>query len=239
MRLVECNDDGSYSLTEDLKDDEIPPYAILTHVWEGDDEVTYQDFLNGTAKDRKGYYMIEFGGKQARRDGLRYFFASYCVDPFDEAGRQKIVESIAEWHRNAKKRYVYLPDVTARMVLNKDESSVISYDSTIRSSQELSYLWRYQEGLVSSNAELFSADGIHLGDKQSLERIIAKLREEHLGETHTTDTNVEDVSVLPLEDSTISGSFTYRDGGTEGKLTRLSSSGKLTEQSFYLKEYSR
>ena len=43
MHLVEWNSDGNFSLTKDLLDDEVPPYAILSHTWgPEEDEVTFQ-----------------------------------------------------------------------------------------------------------------------------------------------------------------------------------------------------
>jgi len=40
-------------------DDPISPYAILSHTWGADaNEVTYEDLINGTRKDKPGYERI-------------------------------------------------------------------------------------------------------------------------------------------------------------------------------------
>jgi hypothetical protein len=63
MRLLQRSNTGEFSLTEDLRgDDTIPPYAILSHTWEGQ-EVTFQDILDGTEQSKTGYEKIRFCGK--------------------------------------------------------------------------------------------------------------------------------------------------------------------------------
>ncbi|KAI0525802.1 hypothetical protein F5B22DRAFT_254720 [Xylaria bambusicola] len=45
MRLLQRDNAGNYSLTPDLTPDQIPPYAILSHIW-GPDEVVFTDIAN-------------------------------------------------------------------------------------------------------------------------------------------------------------------------------------------------
>jgi hypothetical protein len=74
MRLLRWNDAGELSFTKDLiGDDPIPPFAYLSHTW-GDEEVAYEDVLQGTGKDKHGYAKIRFCGEQAIKDGLEYFW---------------------------------------------------------------------------------------------------------------------------------------------------------------------
>jgi len=55
VRLLQRNDAGEFSLTRDLVgDDTIPPYAILSHTWDEDEEVTLADILDGTGKSNLG-----------------------------------------------------------------------------------------------------------------------------------------------------------------------------------------
>jgi hypothetical protein len=80
MRLLECNSAGEFSLTKDfVGDDEIPPYAILSHTWGADtEEVTFEDLANGTGMGKLGYIKIRFCGNQATRDNLRHFWVDTC-----------------------------------------------------------------------------------------------------------------------------------------------------------------
>ncbi len=59
-------------------DDNPPPYAILSHTWivtEGQ-EVTYNELLSGTGKDKTDYTKIRFCVDRAAKDRLQYS----CVD---------------------------------------------------------------------------------------------------------------------------------------------------------------
>jgi hypothetical protein len=69
-----------FSLTKDLVgDDKIPPYTILSHTWGADiEEVTFEDLMNGTSKDKAGYKKIWFCENQARRDSYQYFWVDTC-----------------------------------------------------------------------------------------------------------------------------------------------------------------
>jgi hypothetical protein len=60
MRLLRRSNTREFSLTEDLVGDKaIPPYAILSHTWGADaEEVTFEDMINGTGKDKPGYEKI-------------------------------------------------------------------------------------------------------------------------------------------------------------------------------------
>lgn len=72
-RLLTVHLDGSFSFTSFASND-IPCYAILSHVWERDDqEVTFQDIINAIGGNKTGYRKIQFCREQAARDGLRYF----------------------------------------------------------------------------------------------------------------------------------------------------------------------
>jgi hypothetical protein len=86
MRLLKINADGSFSLTR-FASNETPTYAILSHTWEAEDqEITFQDLVNGVKSNKMGYKKIQFCGEQAKRDGLQYFWVdSCCIDKSSSA----------------------------------------------------------------------------------------------------------------------------------------------------------
>ena len=113
MRLVERDDAGEIWLTEDFTDDELLPYAILSHTWSSR-EVLLEDMLDGTGKNKLGYAKIMFCGELARRDGLRYFWVdTCCVDRSSSAELQEMVNCLFRWYQDAETCYVYLDDVSA------------------------------------------------------------------------------------------------------------------------------
>ncbi|KAH8725618.1 hypothetical protein GQ44DRAFT_598733, partial [Phaeosphaeriaceae sp. PMI808] len=63
----------------EFADNEIPPYAILSHTWGSDqDEVTFKDMIEGTGKRLLGYRKLTFCGSRAARDNLKYFWIDTC-----------------------------------------------------------------------------------------------------------------------------------------------------------------
>jgi hypothetical protein len=73
LRLLERNSTGEFSLTKDFVGDDVPQYAILSHTWEADAEVTFKDLIDGTGKSKLGYDKIRFCAEQSRRDSVQYF----------------------------------------------------------------------------------------------------------------------------------------------------------------------
>jgi hypothetical protein len=113
MRLLEYNNNGEFSLTQDFVGGKIPEYAILSHTWGADtEEVTYSDLKDNTGKDKVGYEKIRFCGKQARRDRLQYFWVdTCCIDKSNNNELTEAINSMFRWYRNAAKCYVFLSDV--------------------------------------------------------------------------------------------------------------------------------
>lgn len=115
MRLLKLSSLGELSLTKDLIDDR-PPYAILSHTWRADDEeVTFSDLKNGLDRGKIGREKIEFCGKQARKDGLQYFWVdTCCIDQANHSELSEAITSMFQWYRDAVRCYVYLSDVSVR-----------------------------------------------------------------------------------------------------------------------------
>ena len=55
----------------------MPRYAILSHTW-GNEEVTYEDMVEASGRNKASYKKIKFCGEQAAMDGLRYFWVDSC-----------------------------------------------------------------------------------------------------------------------------------------------------------------
>ena len=92
MRLLSANADGSLSLTSFFGNN-TPSYAILSHRWEADNqEVTYQDLINTSGSNKRGYRKIQFCGEQAKKDGLQYFWVDSCC--IDKSSSTELSESI-------------------------------------------------------------------------------------------------------------------------------------------------
>jgi hypothetical protein len=94
MRLLECKNDGEFSLTQFFGD--IPRYAILSHTW-GPEEVNFRDMMEGNGTSKTGFDKIRFCGEQARRDGLQYFWVDTCC--IDKSSSAELSEAINSMFR--------------------------------------------------------------------------------------------------------------------------------------------
>jgi hypothetical protein len=78
MRFLKIGPDDELSLTHDFSNN-FPEYAILSHTWgqQGED-VTFEDWMSGRAREKKGYEKLIFCAKQAKVDGLEHFWIDTC-----------------------------------------------------------------------------------------------------------------------------------------------------------------
>jgi uncharacterized protein YdaU (DUF1376 family) len=165
MRLLYNASNGDLKWTEDLIGDKIPPYAILSHTWEGQ-EVTFDDLKTPDSKGKEGYRKIHFCAQQAKRDGLDYFWVDTCnIDKSNNTELSEAINSMFRWYQNAERCYVYLSDVEHNTLYGYDELA-------FRKSRWFTRGWTLQELLAPTAVEFFSKEGVRLGDKQSLAQII-------------------------------------------------------------------
>jgi hypothetical protein len=176
MHLLQRNADGSFSLTSFLSNN-TPSYAILSHRWESlDQELTFEDMINGKGTSKAGYRKIQFCGEQAKKDSLQYFWVdSCCINKSSSAELSEAINSMFRWYQNAIKCYVYLSDVSIENHSRSSDSSQLPWKQTFGSSQWFTRGWTLQELLAPVSVEFFSQEGILLGSKRSLELQIQQI----------------------------------------------------------------
>jgi hypothetical protein len=169
-----------------LRDDELsqaeffgsgtPPYAILSHTWGADhEEVTLRDIVDGVGKSKAGYRKIQFCEKQAARDGLQYFWIdTCCIDKSSSAELSEAINSMFHWYQDAAKCYVYLSDVSVS-AFDGDGEIPQRLKQTFMQSRWFTRGWTLQELIAPAFVDFFSAEGIQLGDKQSLEQTLHEM----------------------------------------------------------------
>lgn len=112
MRLINTS---TYAL-EEFNEGDIPPYVILSHVWE-DEEVTFRDMtvsLNRAAnvRSKNGHSKLTTTCKTAAAEGLGYaWIDTCCIDKSSSAELSESINSMFRWYRRAAKCYVYLADL--------------------------------------------------------------------------------------------------------------------------------
>lgn len=175
MRLLQLGPGDELTLTKDLKHD-LPPYAILSHTWgEDEDEVTYQDIIARTGKNKPGYQKIVFCGKQAHADALDHFWVdTCCIDKTSSAELNESITSMFQWYWKAKVCYVYLADVSRD---ESDRSGIPheAWQSTFRRSKWFARGWTLQELLAPESVRFFDQHGSLLGDKAILKQQVCEI----------------------------------------------------------------
>ncbi|KAH9908275.1 kinesin light chain 1 [Xylariomycetidae sp. FL2044] len=169
MRLLELQHDGALRLTKDLTNN-IPPYAILSHTWgEDEDEVTFHDVMAGIGSHKAGYHKIQFCGKQAACDRLKYFWVdTCCINKADFTELSEAINSMFRWYQRSARCYVYLADVPSSGHAYSSMSSSPEWTVAFQKSRWFTRGWTLQELLAPLSVEFFSSCGERLGDKSSL-----------------------------------------------------------------------
>ncbi|KAF2433970.1 kinesin light chain 1 [Tothia fuscella] len=148
MRLLHFDSDGRLVLTN-FSGRTVPPYAILSHRWDSNNEVLFEDVGNNTYKRKTGFQKIEFCAKQAARDQLNYFWIDTCC--------------IDKWNR-----HVSIPSAT-----DVHEQSI--WEASFRASKWFTRGWTLQELIAPASVEFFSSEGWRLGNKKSMEQQINEI----------------------------------------------------------------
>ncbi|OAL56942.1 kinesin light chain 1 [Pyrenochaeta sp. DS3sAY3a] len=173
MRLLKSlPGDGGFELSS-FDDEHPPPYAILSHTWTTGQEVTYDDLLAGTGRDKTGYHKIRFCSERAAVDGLEYFWIdACCINRSISDELSSAINSMFRWYQRAVKCYVYLTDVSVLEEVTDAEAFRISWEQAFRCSRWFTRGWTLQELLAPASVEFFSQNGKRLGSRISLEQEI-------------------------------------------------------------------
>jgi len=183
MRLLKVDPTGGLSLTEDLTDNERLKYAILSHTWGKDeDEVTFEDLVKGTGKDKIGYKKISFCAEQAIHNSIQYIWVDTCCINKSNNGieLQHAINSMFRWYQNAEKCYVYLEDVPDPEIDAGGQSYHTPrvhtlWELSLRKSRWFARGWTLQELIAPEVIDFFSKNWHSLGSKATLERQISEI----------------------------------------------------------------
>ena len=174
MRLLKSTStDNSFELNTFA--DEIPPYAILSHTW-NDGEVTYDELVAGTGKNKAGYAKIHFCVNKAAEDGLEYSWVdTCCINKLTSDEISSAINSMFRWYQRATKCYVYLSDVHVPEEVTDVQAFQITWIEAFRWSRWFTRGWTLQELIAPAQVEFFSKNGKRLGSKLSLEKEICEV----------------------------------------------------------------
>ncbi|KAJ5094708.1 HET-domain-containing protein [Penicillium angulare] len=162
MRLLSTNqsDAGNYEIKE-FTDDQIPRYAILSHIWE-QDEVLFQDVEGDgdRAKSKKEFDKIKGCCFVALTHGFEYVWIdTCCIDKTSSAELSEAINSMYRWYEQAEICFAYLADVPS---------------TAFKDSRWFTRGWTLQELIAPTNMKFFDATWKKLGSKEKLQHPLSE-----------------------------------------------------------------
>ncbi|PYI09405.1 hypothetical protein BO78DRAFT_277654, partial [Aspergillus sclerotiicarbonarius CBS 121057] len=161
MRLLQTtqSNPNNFNIFE-FADNNIPPYAILSHTWEKE-EVTLQDMQNGYAPSKLGFKKVKDSCSVAKASGFDYVWIdTCCIDKTSSAELSEAINSMYRWYHEADVCYVYLADIQS--------------ESEFAKSRWFTRGWTLQELIAPSNMIFFDGMWRKLGTKKSLHHSISQ-----------------------------------------------------------------
>ena len=163
-------------------EEDIPPYAILSHTW-GTDEITFQDVTQQpleAIRRREAFYKIQECCAQARKNGYDYVWIdTCCIDKTSSAELSEAINSMFKWYQQASICYAFLVDfdTTLSHAFTEDSSGrsvrLDSSDTSFFSSRWFTRGWTLQELIAPRHVNFFDKWWINFGcrDVNLLDRI--------------------------------------------------------------------
>ncbi|KAI5991355.1 heterokaryon incompatibility protein-domain-containing protein [Pisolithus marmoratus] len=161
-------------------DDRTTSYAILSHRWKSDSEVSHKEMIRlmkmgrkerKAVKQRDGYRKIIKSCEQAKKDGYKWLWIdTCCIDKRSSAELSEAINSMYRWYRNSRMCYVYLHDVDKLAFPSEQDFS--RFDKSNGWPEWFSRGWTLQELIAPRKAEFFNKDWISIGAKQDLTSVL-------------------------------------------------------------------
>ncbi|PHH93097.1 hypothetical protein CDD83_949 [Cordyceps sp. RAO-2017] len=153
---------------EEFLNDELPPYAILSHTWgEDEEEVTLRDIQNGAFnKLGNGYIKLQGCCEQAKKNGLRYaWIDTCCINKESSSEIEEAINSMFQWYSKASVCYAFLSDVFPGDTPGSEASK-------FSSSRWFGRGWTLQELLAPTKLCFYDQNWTLLGTKTSLSAVV-------------------------------------------------------------------
>jgi hypothetical protein len=160
MRLLNTS---TYGL-ESFLGTEKPRYAILSHTWEPEGELLFND-LHLPPKQfslKPGFPKIKNTCTRAVRDGFKYaWIDTVCIDKSSSAELSEAINSMFRWYKESAVCYAYLADVELK-----------SSQSYLRKSLWFTRGWTLQELIAPNRVLFYDMNWRCLGSRRHLASVI-------------------------------------------------------------------
>jgi hypothetical protein len=145
---------------------EKPPYAILSHTWEGE-EVLFEDIQQNSGSDwkaKKGSVKVQYTCEQALKDGYDYVWIdTCCINKDSGAELSEAINSMFMWYREASLCYAYLSDIDV------ETNSLLSQCNWFRRG------WTLQELIAPDHVHFYDVTWAYLGSRTYLAPELSQL----------------------------------------------------------------
>lgn len=156
-------------------ENEIPPYAILSHTWETE-EVSFQEMTSNdpSISKREGYSKIKRCCEMAFSDGFEYAWAdTCCIDKTSSSELSEAINSMYQWYEKAEVCYAYISDYPFGTYKGVPGVS-------FSQSKWFTRGWTLQELIAPSYVVFFNRDWEEIGTKSSLRDLISTITGVHV-----------------------------------------------------------
>src|ERR1700760_3808109 len=156
MRLLNTN---NFEI-EEVSDSKIPPYAILSHTWDEEGEVTFQDIEGNRAANKKGYEKVKSCCSVAKANGFDYVWMdTCCIDKTSNVELSEAINSMYYWYQRAEVCYTYLADVSSDNANGQADGDALEFSK----SRWFTRGWTLQELIAPSTIIFFNKHWVKLG----------------------------------------------------------------------------
>ncbi|KAI5997532.1 heterokaryon incompatibility protein-domain-containing protein, partial [Pisolithus albus] len=158
-------------------------YAILSHRWEDDSEVTYEEMIGlmkmeerkrAAVKKRSGYQKIIKTCKQAMKNGHEWLWIdTCCIDKRSSAELSEAINSMYRWYRDAQVCYAYLNDVEESTFPTEQNDE--TYNKSNGWPEWFMRGWTLQELIAPKQIEFFNKNWASIGTKGHLAPVLEEI----------------------------------------------------------------
>lgn len=150
---------------------DLPQYAILSHVWAGEEEeVSYSDMQDpDSARIKPQWHKISQGSRLAKDVGLNWLWIDVpCIDKSSSAELSEAINSMYTWYAHASICLAYLQDV-------ESAEDPAAENSSFRNSRWFKRGWTLQELIAPRKVILLDKNWDTIGTRAELAPIIEEV----------------------------------------------------------------
>ena len=164
MRLINVETLG----LEEFFEQNIPPYAILSHRWGAtSDELTYKEVVkNRIDETKRGFIKLVQACLVAKQYSVRHLWIdTCCIDKRSSAELSEAINSMYHWYKESKICLAYLEDV----------ESGLGLEESFRRSVWFTRSWTLQELLAPRKVDFYDRSWIRIYNKKSDSELIQEI----------------------------------------------------------------